>query len=66
MSRPAWYMVCYDITDPRRLGKVHRLMKKKAWLPRNPYFSFSLGNEKYIKSGPGVITELCLDRQGNI
>lgn len=22
------YVVCYDITEPRRLGRIHRLMKK--------------------------------------
>lgn len=27
-SRP--HLVCYDITDPRRLGRVHRLLKQRG------------------------------------
>ena len=30
MGRPGWYMVCYDIADTRRLGKIHRIMKKNG------------------------------------
>ena len=30
MERLSWYLVVYDIADPRRLAKVHRLIKKKG------------------------------------
>lgn len=30
MARKGWYMICYDISQPKRLGRLHRLMKKKG------------------------------------
>lgn len=38
MARPGWYMVCYDIADPRRLGQVHRLLKKNGISPQRSVF----------------------------
>lgn len=49
MSRPGWYMVCYDIADPRRLGKVHRLMKKKGMAAQKSVFFVQRG-EREIKN----------------
>lgn len=29
-SQRVLYLICYDISDPKRLGKVHRLLKKRG------------------------------------
>lgn len=45
MSRTGWYMLCYDIADNRRLGKVHRIMKKHGIAAQRSVF-FVQGTEK--------------------
>jgi len=30
MGRSGWYMLCYDICSPKRLGRIHRLLKKQG------------------------------------
>ncbi len=30
MARTGWYMVCYDICHPKRLGRLYRVMKKNG------------------------------------
>jgi len=30
MKRKGWYLVAYDIANPRRLSRIHRLLKKKG------------------------------------
>jgi CRISPR-associated protein Cas2 len=35
------YIICYDITDPRRLGRIHRALKKKALPVQYSVFLFS-------------------------
>jgi CRISPR-associated endonuclease Cas2 len=45
MKRSGWYMIVYDIADPKRLGKVHRMMKKNG-LPVQKSVFFYHGNEQ--------------------
>ena len=49
MARPGWYMFCYDIADPKRLGKVHRLMKKSGIAVQKSIF-FIQGTELQMKA----------------
>lgn len=30
MARAGWYMLCYDIANPKRLYKIHKIMKKNG------------------------------------
>jgi len=30
MSRKGWYLIAYDIACPKRLSKVHKIMKKEC------------------------------------
>ena len=49
MSRKGWYMVCYDIGCPRRLGKVHRLMKKNGIAAQRSVFFIRADEHSAIK-----------------
>jgi len=35
------YIICYDITDPKRLGRIHRALKKKALPVQYSVFLFN-------------------------
>ena len=45
MARPGWYMVAYDIANPKRLGKIHRLLKKRGLAVQKSVFLVN-GDEK--------------------
>ncbi len=47
MSRTGWYMFAYDIADPKRLLKVHRVMKQAGLAAQKSVF-FVQGNESEI------------------
>ena len=36
-----WWVIGYDITDPRRLGRIHRALLKQATPIENSIFLFS-------------------------
>ena len=44
MAKPGWYLIAYDIADPRRLQRVHRLLKRHA-LPVQESVFFFRGHE---------------------
>ena len=35
------YIICYDISDPKRLGRIHRALKKQATPVQYSVFLFS-------------------------
>lgn len=47
MARPGWYMVAYDIASPKRLGKIHRLLKKRGLAVQKSIFLVN-GDEKSL------------------
>jgi len=47
MKRKGWYMVAYDIANPRRLAKIHNLLKKDAIAVQKSLF-FLQGTETRI------------------
>ncbi len=65
MARSGWYMVCYDIANPRRLGKVHRLMKKRGLSVQKSIF-FIQKNEKEMKALLGELGGLIRGKEDDI
>lgn len=65
MAKPGWYMVCYDIADPRRLGKVHRLMKKRGLSVQKSIF-FIQKDEKGMKTLLNELGRLISDKKDDI
>ncbi len=49
MARTGWYMVCYDIADPKRLGKIHRLLKKKGLAVQKSVFFIQRPEKEMIR-----------------
>lgn len=47
MERKGWYLVAYDIADPRRLVKIHRLLKKEGLAVQKSVF-FTQGTESRL------------------
>ena len=54
MTRLGWYMVCYDIANPRRLSRVHRIMKKNGIAAQKSVF-FVQNTEKGMNALLGKI-----------
>ncbi len=44
----AEYIICYDIKQPRRLGRIHRVLKKYATPLQYSVFLFT-GNEEQLR-----------------
>ena len=47
------FVLCYDISDPRRLGKLHRFMKKQAVPLQYSVFLYS-GDDRQLDRLLGI------------
>lgn len=57
MLRKGWYLVTYDITDNKRLIKVHRFLKKEGLAAQKSVF-FVFGTENRIEDILDEITAI--------
>ncbi|MEZ4529139.1 MAG: CRISPR-associated endonuclease Cas2 [Desulfobacterales bacterium] len=57
MHRQGWYIMAYDIADPRRLARVHRQMKKEGIAAQKSVF-FIRGTEPDISAFMDRIADL--------
>jgi len=61
MAKPGWYMVCYDIADPKRLGKIHRRLKQQGIAAQKSVF-FIQRDEKAMTL---LLNELAKETKAN-
>jgi CRISPR-associated protein Cas2 len=47
MKRPGWYIVAYDIADPKRLQQVYRILKKEGMAVQQSVF-FVYGDQPAV------------------
>ena len=65
MARSGWYMVCYDISHPKRLGRLHRIMKKNGIAVQKSVF-FVQRNEPEMKQFLGKLNKVINNREDDI
>ena len=65
MARPGWYMVAYDIASPKRLGKTHRLLKKRGLAVQRSVFLVN-GDEKSLNRLLDQLADIMNPRQDDI
>lgn len=46
---PHWHLICYDITSPRRIQKVHKYLKKQGGLPLQKSVFAWLGDDHRLE-----------------
>ncbi len=46
MHQPAQFLVCYDISDPKRLQRIHRALKKEGFPIQYSVFSVVMSQAK--------------------
>ena len=63
MSRQ--YIICYDICDPHRLGRIHRALKRQAIAVQYSVFLFS-GTPDQLKCCMDELKELMDTRKDDI
>ncbi len=63
--RSGWYLLAYDIADPKRLGRVYRLLKKEGLNVQGSVF-FVRGSEDDIEKLLSRLEVLIVPRKDDI
>ena len=59
------FVICYDIADPSRLGRVHRCLRKRAMPMQYSVFLF-VGSEQQLMRCLGEIAQLIDPRADDV
>ena len=65
MSIPGWYLVAYDVTEPRRLQLVHRYLRRKA-LPVQRSVFFLHGTDLVVKDTLNELAQIIHVRRDDV
>ena len=65
MHRKGWYLVAYDIACPRRLAKIHRLLKRKGIAIQKSVFLVR-GTEQDIDTFFDLLTTVIVRREDDL
>lgn len=57
MSAAAWYVIAYDIRDPRRLSKVHRFLRTCGYPLQKSVFAWQ-GDHRQLRELQQQLTKL--------
>lgn len=54
-NRDAEYIICYDICDPRRLGRIHRYLKRYAIALQYSVFLYTGDSRRFERCMQGAV-----------
>lgn len=65
MAKKVWHLLCYDITQPKRLQKVHRFMKKQGLVAQESVF-FVYAKENHMQALLAELARMIDTKQDDI
>lgn len=65
MSRPAWYLLSYDVREPRRLQRLHRHLSKRG-IPMQESVFFIRARHREIDHLRSEVDELIHRREDDV
>lgn len=65
MNKPGWYLLAYDVTEPLRLQRLHRYLRKKALAVQQSVFFFH-GTEAELQVTLNEVTQIIHIRKDDV
>lgn len=59
MSRKSWHLIAYDVSDKRRLQRVHRYLKKEGIALQYSVFLIEVSAREYTTITEGLLKLTC-------